>query len=249
MVDAPDDVTTEFFFWTIPSHPSFPSEMHGRHVVIPSALYAGRADQGERVLQPLRELARPLLDLSARRPFLEVQQTFDPYLPMGELLHYWKALYLDRWSDDVVDALVMVFNQRPAGVTGTPFVLHDLRGASSRVPADATAFSNRTKPYLIEFNSTWTNPADTDGNVAWTRQVWTDIRQRFSSSGGGYLNMDCYNEDGEPLVHTTFGTNYERLRQVKKKYDPANFFRLNMNVVPATGAMHPQGRALARTHA
>jgi FAD/FMN-containing dehydrogenase len=234
MVDAPDDVTTEFFFWTIPSHPSFPSEMHGRHVVIPSALYAGPADEGERVLQPLRELAGPLLDLSARRPFLEVQQMFDPYLPTGELLHYWKALYLDRWNDEVVHALVMAFNQRPPGVTRTPFVLHDLRGASSRVLSDATAFSNRTKPYLIEFNSTWTNPADTDRNVAWTRQVWTDMRQRFSPSGAGYLNMDCYNEDGEPLVHTTFGTKYERLRQVKKKYDPTNFFRLNMNIEPAT---------------
>jgi FAD/FMN-containing dehydrogenase len=232
MVDAPDDVTTEFFFWTIPFDPSFPPEMHGRHVVVPSAVYAGSADEGQQVLQPLRELASPLLDLSAERPFVDVQQTFDPYLPTGETLNYWKALYIDDWTDELVDALVTVSSQRPAGTTIAPLVLHDLRGASSRVPADATAFSNRTRAYLLELNSSWTNSANNQENIAWTRGVWTDLRRRFSS-GGVYLNMDSYDEDGEPLVHTTFGTNYERLREVKKKYDPDNFFRLNMNIVPS----------------
>ena len=232
MVDAPDDVTTEFFFWTIPVDASFPPEMQGRQVVVPSAVYAGPADEGQRVLQPLRELASPLLDLSAQRPFVDVQQTFDPYLPTGETLNYWKALYIDDWTDELVDALVTVSRERPAGSTIAPLVLHDLRGASSRVPADATGFSNRTSAYLLELNSSWMDPADNEANIAWTRGAWTSLRDRFSS-GGVYLNMDSYNEDGESLVHTTFGSNYERLREVKKKYDPDNFFRLNMNIVPS----------------
>jgi hypothetical protein len=89
--------------------------------------------------------------------------------------------------------------------------------------------------YLLELNSSWTNPADNQRNIAWTRDAWTDLRQRFSS-GGVYLNMDSYNEDGEPLIHSTFGTNYERLQEIKKKYDPDNFFRLNMNIVPSWAA-------------
>ena len=230
MVDAPDEVTTEFFFWTIPADPSFPAELHGRDVVTPAAVYAGSADEGERVLQPLRELATPLLDLSAQRPFVDVQRTFDPYLPERETLNYWKTLYFDEWSDELADALVAVSRQRPPGSAIAPIVLHDLRGASSRVPADATAFSNRTKAYLVEFNSSWMNPADNQRNIAWTREVWSDLNERFLS-GGAYLNQDSYEDDGEPLVDATFGANYERLQEIKKKYDPDNFFRLNMNIM------------------
>lgn len=227
---APDDFTTEFIFWTIPYHPNFPAELHGTAVVVPAGVYAGSVEVGEHFVQPLREIATPILDLSGPRPFTEVQRTFDPYVPKGELLNYWKSLYLDRLDEEVIQALITVFEERPA--VRTPFVLQDLRGASSRVAADATAFGDRTMPYMMEFNSSWTDPEETERNIAWTRQVWSDMRRRFSS-GGNYLNMTCYNEDGEELVEGTFGDNYDRLRQIKKKYDPLNLFRLNANIIPA----------------
>ena len=134
-------------------------------------------------------------------------------------------------TDDVFDALITVFNERPA--VRTPFVLHDLRGASSRIDADATAFGSRAMPYLMEFNSSWTEPGDTDANIAWTRKVWDDMALRFSSGNGGYLNMTSYNEHGEGLVKETYGVNYQRLREVKRQYDPGNLFRLNANILPA----------------
>ena len=133
-------------------------------------------------------------------------------------------------TDDVIDRLVEVFNERPA--RRTPFVLHDLRGASSRIDADATAFGARDMPYLMEFNSSWQGPQDTDANIDWTRKVWNDMAARFSN-GGGYLNMTSYNDDGEGLVKDTYGVNYARLRQVKARYDPDNLFRLNANILPA----------------
>ena len=231
MQTAPDEFTTEFFFWTIPDHDTFPPELRGEEVVIPAGVYAGPADEGERYVQPLRELATPLIDLSARRPFAAVQQMFDVYLPKGKLLNYWKSLYLDRMTDDVLDALIAVFNERPA--KRTPFVLHDLRGASSRVGAETTAFGSRAMPYLMEFNSSWTEPGDTDANIAWTRKVWNDMAVRFSSGNSGYLNMTSYNEHGESLVKETYGVNYQRLREVKRQYDPDNLFRLNANILPA----------------
>jgi FAD/FMN-containing dehydrogenase len=231
MQDAPDEFTTEFFFWTVPAHPALPSEFHGEHVVIPAGVYAGPAEEGERFVQPLREIGTPLLDLSAQRPFLEVQQMFDAFLPKGELLNYWKSLYLDRLDDEIIDKLVEVFNARPA--LRCPFVLHDLRGASSRVPVDATAFAGRNACYLLELNSSWADPGETERNVAWTRKVGQELSARYSS-GGGYLNMNCYNEDGAPLVETTYGPNYERLRKIKKQYDPMNLFRLNANIPPAS---------------
>ena len=230
MQTAPDDFTSEFFFWTVPDHESFPPDLRGLDIVIPAGVYAGPSEEGERYVQPLRELGTPLLDLSAQRPFTAVQQMFDVYLPKGEMLNYWKSLYLDGMTDDVIDRLVEVFNERPA--RRTPFVLHDLRGASSRIDADATAFGARDMPYLMEFNSSWQGPQDTDANIDWTRKVWNDMAARFSN-GGGYLNMTSYNDDGEGLVKDTYGVNYARLRQVKARYDPDNLFRLNANILPA----------------
>ena len=86
---------------------------------------------------------------------------------------------------------------------------------------------------MIEFNSSWTYPVDSEYNIGWTRRVFEDMRQRFCR-GGGYLNMSCYDEDGgEVFVKDTFGPTWGRLREIKKKYDPANLFRMNYNIPPA----------------
>lgn len=230
MDTAPDEFTTEFFFWTIPEHPNFPEQIHGQNVVIPAGVYAGPAEEGENFVQPLRELAPMLLDLSGPQRFVDIQRMFDPYLPYGEILSYWKALYMDELSDDMIDSLIEVFHSRPAVVC--PFVLHDLRGASKRVPEDSTAFFGRHWSYLMEYNSSWRDPSETDSVVAWTRQVWNDMRQRYSQDGGGYLNMTNYDEDGEALVQETYREHYRRLQQIKNKYDPMNLFRMNPNILP-----------------
>ncbi len=229
MDSAPDDFTSEFFFWRIPAHPNFDDKEHGKDVVIPAGVYAGPVEEGERFVQPLRELGEMALDLSGPKPFTVIQSMFDDYMPKGELLNYWKSLYLDNLSDEVIDTLVTTLAERPA--TRTPFVLQDLRGASSRIAKDATAFGDRSMPYMLELNSSWTDPKESERNIAWTREVWTDMN-RFSS-GGGYLNMSCYNEDGEALVQSTYKSNYDRLQKIKKKYDPTNLFRLNANITPA----------------
>ena len=231
MVVAPDDFSTEFCFWTIPDHPDFPAELAGQKVVIPAGVYAGPADEGERFVRPLREIGTPLLDLSGARPFTEIQQTFDPYVPKG-MLNYWKALYLDSMNEDVMDALVAAFEDQPITANRCPLLLQALGGASSRVADDATAFGDRSRPYMIELNSSWTYPEDSEYNIGWTRQVFADLQQRFSR-GGGYLNMSCYDEDGEVFIKDTFGPTWGRLREIKKKYDPANLFRMNYNILPA----------------
>ena len=171
MAVAPDDFSTEFFFWTIPDHPDFPDELAGQKVVIPAGVYAGPADEGERFVQPLREIGTPLLDLSGARPFTEIQQTFDPFVPKG-MLNYWKALYLDSMDEDVMDALVAAFEDQPVTANRCPLVLQALGGASSRVADDATAFGDRSRPYMIELNSSWTYPEDSEYNIGWTRQVF-----------------------------------------------------------------------------
>jgi len=233
MRTAPDEFTTEFFFWTIPEVQNFPPEMHGLDVVIPCGVYYGPVEEGDKVTKPLRELAPLLVDASAAMPFVNIQQMFDPYLPYGGINGYWKALYLDSLSDAMADTLVDHFLDRPADAKICPLVLHYLNGASQRVAADATAFPGRHWSFLMEYNVTWKDPASDADNTAWTRNAWNEMRDKYAQHGGTYLNIDSYNEDGENWVAETYTENYRRLRQIKKKYDPSNLFRLNANIAPA----------------
>lgn len=232
MLKAPDEYTTEFFFWTIPPMDAWPKELHGQDVVIPCGVYNGPIDEGEKFIQPLRELAPTLLDISGPMRFVDIQQLFDPYLPYGEVIGYWKALYMDRMDDDMVDTLVEHFLDRPPTAKICPLVLHYLGGASRRVPADATAFPGRNWEYLMEYNLTWSEQSDNEPCTAWVRSAWNEMREKHSQFAGTYLNIDSYNEDGHDWVQETYRDNYRRLQQIKKKYDPMNLFRLNANILP-----------------
>jgi FAD/FMN-containing dehydrogenase len=233
MKTAPDEFTTEFFFWTIPDFPNYPRETVGQDVVIPCGVYAGPVEEGEKFVQPLRELAPTLLDFSGPMRFVDIQQLFDPYLPYGGVQCYWKALYMDRMDDDMVDTLVDHFLDRPPNAKICPLVLHNLNGASQRIAPDATAFPGRQWKYLMEYNVTWSDPADDEEGIAWTRRAWNEMREKYDQYDGTYLNIDSYNEDGNSWVQESYRENYRRLQQIKKKYDPKNLFRLNANIPPA----------------
>jgi FAD/FMN-containing dehydrogenase len=193
------------------------------------ATYAGPAEEGERALRPLRELATPLLDLSATMPYAVLQTAFDPFFPKGRL-YYWKSLYLNDFAGETMAATIQLARDRP-----TPMSLmalwHLAGGAASRVEAGATAFGRRTAPYLLSLDTTWDDPADTERCVAWTRNAWADMH-RFSD-GGLYLNFAGFGEEKEALVRAGYGANYDRLAALKGKYDPGNLFRMNQNIRPS----------------
>jgi hypothetical protein len=226
---VPDAFTTDCHLWAVPSLPGFPPELWGRSVVIVAGVYCGDLAEGERFIEPLRRLAEPLLDLSGRWPFLNVQQAFDPVFPHAEHLHYWKSLYLDRFDEEVWNLVLEHVARKPSPRTlvATRFI----GGAVQRVAAGATAFGDRSAPFLISVDSTWEDTEATEANIAWTRDLWTAL-QPFSS-GRTYFSFAGLMEEGDALVRTTFGSNYARLAQIKKKYDPGNFFRLNQNIKPA----------------
>ena len=233
MATAPDEFTTEFFFWTVPPSELWPEEVHGQEVVVPCGVYLGPLDEAEEFIQPLRELAPVLLDISGPMRFVDIQQLFDPYLPYGEVIGYWKALYMDRMDDDMVDTLVKHFIERPPRAKLCPLVLHYLGGASQRIAPDATAFPGRNWKYLMEYNLTWSDPADDERCTEWVRNAWNEVREKHSQFAGTYLNIDSYNDDGLEWVKETYRDNYARLQQIKKQYDPENLFRLNGNIEPA----------------
>jgi FAD/FMN-containing dehydrogenase len=229
MNEAPDEVSSSALFWSIPAVEAFPPELHGRAVHGLVAAYAGDAAEGERLLRPLRELATPLLDLSGTMPYAVLQSAFDPFFPKG-WLYYWKSLSMDRLDDEAIGAMIGYAHHRPS--PNTLMALWHLEGgAAERVESSATAFGSRDSPYLLSFDTTWTDPADTDRCIGWTRAAWADMR-RFGS-GGLYLNFAGFGEEKEALVRAGYGANYERLAKLKAKYDPGNLFRLNQNIKPA----------------
>ena len=228
MNNAPDTISSEAPFWTIPAVDMFPESLHGKDVLIVAALYSDDWREGEKILQPLRELAEPVMDMSGVVPYTQVQQTFDPFNPEGELNYYWKSLRLDRLDDEVIQAVINHAANRPSPHTLMPIWHHG--GAMSRVESEETAFGDRSAPYLLSIDSNWEDPADNEENIAWTRSVWDDM-QRFSSRGS-YLNFAGMGEEGEALVRASYGRNYERLSTLKQKYDPSNLFRMNQNIKP-----------------
>ncbi len=102
VTSAPDEINASVAWWSIPAAPGFPVETHGREVLIVSGVNAGPPVEGEASLMPLRQIAEPILDLSAPLPFTALQQIFNPFFPAGELRYYWKSLYLAGLGDDVV---------------------------------------------------------------------------------------------------------------------------------------------------
>lgn len=223
---APDEVTSRVIFWTMPEDPNLPAAVHDQDVMIVGAVYAGDPDDGERVLQPARELGLPLADLSARMPYRFFQAMFDPFFPKGELGSYWKSVYLRDLSDDAIDLVTALGASRVSPLT----LVHvpQLGGAISRVGPDETPVGDRSAPYMLSVDGSWADPAEADGVIAWVRAA--TAKAAPFSTGGTYLNFGGQDDADVPAA---FGGNLKRLRQLKRKYDPDNLFRLNANISPA----------------
>jgi hypothetical protein len=230
LADKSDRIGSLVEFSTVAESEDFPAEFWGKQVYTLAAVYAGDAEEGERVMQPLRELGPLVTDFSYRANYCEIQQLFDTLMPAGDFRCYWKSHYLSGLSDDVIDEIL-------EGVATVPSPnslssIWNFGGATAQVAADATAFGDRSMPWMFSLDSVWKNAQDDETNIGWTRDFWQRM-QRHSHKGRMYLNFPGQGEEGEKLLRDTFGDNYQRLREIKAKYDPDNRFRFNQNIRPA----------------
>jgi FAD/FMN-containing dehydrogenase len=229
--NATDDFSSIALFWSIPEDEHFPPELHGRPVVIIATVFAGDAAEGERVMQPLREFATPLLDLSGQMPYTALQSAFDPFFPVGNF-YYWKSTYLDDFSDDAIDILIDRAENRASPTDAITF--WHLGGAIGRIDPSAMAYSRRDAPYVVSAEATWTDRARDDDHIQWSRDTLAALKP--FSRGGAYLNFPGMGEDRDAMLRASYGPNYDRLAELKAQYDPDNLFRMNLNIKPASSA-------------
>lgn len=224
---APDEVTSTFLFWGMPAMPGLPEELHGAPVAGVAGAYTGPVAEGERALQPLRELATPIVDLSGTFTYLQMQSAWDVHFPTT-LRYYWKSLFLDELRDEDISSTIALAADRPS--PATLFAIRHLGGAAGRIANDATAFANRQSQFNLSLDTTWADPADDERMIGWTRQAWAAMREQ--TGGGVYLNFAGLGEENDLLARAAHGSNMERLREVKRRYDPTNLFQGNINIAP-----------------
>jgi FAD/FMN-containing dehydrogenase len=231
VASAPDEASTEIVTWTAPAAASLPPAVHDQAVVIAAGVCAGDAREGLRVLQPLRQFGEPLGEIAGAIPYRLVQSAFDASLPNnGKVFAYWKSLYLSDLTDGAIDIMADRAQNRSSPSTMV-FVQH-LGGAVRRVLPNDTAVPTRHAAYVMNFMGDWRDPRETPHHVAWVREAWKRLAPL--STGAVYLNYVGHEEkDADALVRSAFGSNFDRLADIKRKYDPTNFFRLNQNIRPA----------------
>lgn len=190
--------------------------------------YSGPQEQGEQVIRPLREFGPPIADLVAPIPHLAMQTLLDGAFPAGNQ-NYWKSTFLQELSDDAIDAIVECGNKATSPLSAV--VIEYYAGAANRVGATETAFAQRHSQYDLGILGQWTNPAESDRHVQWVRDSFNAV-EPFSSGNYLYNFLGLPDDDGAAQVRAAFGPNYDRLVELKNKYDPTNFFRMNQNIKP-----------------
>ena len=225
MRDAPDELMSVALYWNAPPEEPFPPEWQGKPVFILAGAWSGPLDEAEEAVRPLRELTQPVADLSGPMPYVIAQSLFDAEYPDGQR-HYWKSAYL---SD--VDAAVAELCEGGAAGRLSPLSsvnVWALGGALRNEPEGGSAFAQREAPFLFGLEANWEEADGDADNLAWARDLFAEVKSH--SLGGTYLNFPGLAEEGEELLRASYGANYDRLKELKARYDPENVFRSSFSI-------------------
>jgi FAD/FMN-containing dehydrogenase len=225
-VDAADDLSV----WTVlrkaPPLPFLPASSHGTDVVIFPLVYSGDVDAGRRAAAPVLQFGDPIGTALAPTPYAAFQSAFDPLLTPGRR-NYWKSNNFSKLTDAALDVMVAAAGRFP-GPECEIFVAQ-LGGAMARVKPAATAFFGRDARYIMNVHGRWSDARDDEQLRAWARRAFQEAA--LHATGSGYVNF--LTEDETERVAASYGANYRRLQTVKRRFDPGNLFRMNLNISPA----------------
>jgi len=227
-VDAPEELSVWAVLRKAPPLPFIPNAFHGKDVIVLALVYAGDVVAGERVAAPVLKFGTPAGSALAPMPYAGFQAAFDPLLQPGAR-NYWKSHDIDRLDDGLLDAAIAAAAAAP-GPECEVFIAQ-LGGAMSRVALAGTAYAGRNARYVMNVHGRWQRPEDDETGRAWARRLYRDAAP--FATGGGYVNF--FTEEENDRVAQAYGANYGRLREIKRRFDPENLFRMNVNVTPAAG--------------
>jgi FAD/FMN-containing dehydrogenase len=200
--------------------------LDGVPVVAVAGCYSGSLRDGEEALAPLRRFGSPIADLFGPMNYVQMQTMFDPWFPPGRQA-YWKANFLSGLPDAAIETFHRYAQTAPSLHTTGPW-LETVHGAVSRIDPASTAFAHRRHPFNFLVLSSWSDASEAPSNLAWTRACWDEMRPFMAA--GAYVNY--LEDEADPHSRAAYGDNYDRLVQLKNKYDPTNLFRVNHNIRP-----------------
>ena len=224
---APKELSEIGNVMTAPPMPFLPPEAHGKLIIMAVLVYAGEAEAGERALAPFRALATPLADMLKPMSYPEIyppEEGGDAYHPVAAA----RTMFVDRIDRDVAQTIVNHLQASTASMAVAQ--LRVLGGAMARVPGDATAYAHRNSKIMVNLAALYEKPEEKAKHEAWVAEFAEAIKQ---SDEGAYVNF--LGNEGEARIRAAYpGSTWDRLAEVKARYDPTNLFRLNQNIAPAT---------------
>ena len=222
---APEELSSIANVMVAPPMPFLPAEAHGRLVIMALLCYAGEVDEGERAIAPFRALATPLADSVDPEPYPQMYEPAEP----GPDEEVARSLFIDTVDRDVAEKIVEHLRASTA-----PLAVAQIRvlgGAMARVSADATAFTHRERGIMVALGAVYERAEETAMHEEWVGKFAAALRQ---GDGGVYVNF--LGDEGEARIREAYpGATFERLAEIKGRYDSTNLFRLNQNIPPATG--------------
>jgi FAD/FMN-containing dehydrogenase len=222
----PEELSGWIALLTIPPAPPFPEELWGRKACGIVWCYTGPHAQADKVLEPVRSFGKPLVVGLQEMPFSALQGAFDPLYPAG-LQWYWRSDFFTSITDKAIEIHEKYGALLPTG--HSTMHLYPLDGAATRVPSDATSFAYRDGGFAGVIVGVDPDPANAGLISQWARDYWDELHPE--SAGGAYINFMM--EEGQDRIRASYRGNYDRLAQVKRRYDPDNIFHVNQNIRPA----------------
>lgn len=225
---APPNLTV----WTVlrkaPPLPFLPAEAHGTEIIALALIHTGDPQEGEKLIAPLRTFGPVLGEHVGVQPFTAWQQAFDPLLAPGSR-NYWKSHNFATLPDAAVDVVIDYASRLPT--PQSEIFIGTIGAATAKVAPEAMAYGHRDATFVMNVHGRWESPEDDAAGIAWAREFF-HASAPFAT-GGVYVNFLTGEETDR--IAAAYGRNYERLAQIKAKYDPDNFFRVNQNIPPARG--------------
>lgn len=221
LTTAPDEVSVNMTVMDLPPAPMLPEFLHNKSVMVIAGMYAGDVDKGKDLINPLRKLAEPIIDQTGVIPYTNLQKKLDPMVPQGASFK-GTSLFFKDLNEDTFKQLLEEKVKAPGGLL---FQLWEMHGQVNSVPEDFNAFSVRDSQYLLLLDLVY-EPGNDEAANNWADEFYKTFAP-FSLNGAAYLNGI---DPDENVIEKTYGSNYQRLQEIKEKYDPHNVFARNHNI-------------------